>query len=391
MISEILLAILLGVVAGTFTGITPGIHINLVAALVATLYPALATTIPLLYVLVAILSMAITHTFLDALPSVYLGAPSEAMAMTALPAHQLLLEGKGHEALLLCIWGSLCSLLAVLILFFPLTSIIVWIYLGKAYFKYLILILVLWLIISEKNKFAAFLVFLGSGLLGIALLNTANEPFYLLFTGFFGIGMLLTSISNIPKQTSGEEKLPLKPKLTGYSMLAGIITGLFPGTTNSTAAALFPIKEKRAYLIFISGINTASMLVSFATLYTIAKTRNGIMIALQQMLASQNAALTLSTVLVLLCSALCAGSIAVLVALGLSKKIAALFAVMDYQKVKWIVIGCLCLLALFFDKLLGLVGLGIATSISLFAQSYQVKRSLMLGCLLLPLLTYYFL
>ena len=65
---------------------------------------------------VFIISMSITHTFLDSIPSIFLGAPDADMAMAILPGHQLLLEGRGFEAVKLTVIGSLlCLLLGILI------------------------------------------------------------------------------------------------------------------------------------------------------------------------------------------------------------------------------------------------------------------------------------
>ena len=75
MLAELLFFLLLGILAGTFTGLMPGIHINLIGALLVSASVSFLFFIPPLYFVVFITSMAITHTFLDFIPSVFLGCP----------------------------------------------------------------------------------------------------------------------------------------------------------------------------------------------------------------------------------------------------------------------------------------------------------------------------
>ena len=94
MLIEILLAIGLGILAGIFTGLIPGLHINLIGAIVVSF----ATKNPLgfpIYFAVGIVAMSITHTFLDFIPSIFLGCPNEDTSLSSLPGHELLKQGKG--------------------------------------------------------------------------------------------------------------------------------------------------------------------------------------------------------------------------------------------------------------------------------------------------------
>ena len=60
--------------------------------------------------------MSITHTFLDSIPSIYLGVPDPDMALSILPAHRMLLEGNGFLALKYTLYGSLSGLMISVIL-----------------------------------------------------------------------------------------------------------------------------------------------------------------------------------------------------------------------------------------------------------------------------------
>ena len=75
MIPQLILAILIGILAGTLTGLIPGIHINLVSVIIIGFFHAVSLSPNPLLLVIFIVSMATAHTFLDFIPSIYLGAP----------------------------------------------------------------------------------------------------------------------------------------------------------------------------------------------------------------------------------------------------------------------------------------------------------------------------
>src|SRR3989344_1970985 len=116
MFIEILIAIVLGCFMGVITGLTPGLHINLVALILFSISPVLLGYTNVIAVAVFIIAMSITHTFTDFISATYLGAPSDDTALAVLPAHKLLLEGMGHEAIRLATIGSLLCLIITIVL-----------------------------------------------------------------------------------------------------------------------------------------------------------------------------------------------------------------------------------------------------------------------------------
>ncbi len=66
-----------------------------------------------------IIGCLITHTFLDIIPSVFLGAPDEDTALSVLPGHRLMLAGRGYEAIKCSALGSFGSVLVALLALFP--------------------------------------------------------------------------------------------------------------------------------------------------------------------------------------------------------------------------------------------------------------------------------
>jgi hypothetical protein len=70
-------------------------------------------------VAVLIIGCLVTHTFLDIIPSVYLGAPEADTALSVLPGHRLMLAGRGYEAIKCSALGSFGSVLVALLALFP--------------------------------------------------------------------------------------------------------------------------------------------------------------------------------------------------------------------------------------------------------------------------------
>lgn len=66
----------LGILMGTFTGLTPGIHVNTLCLIVISMI-AIFPSIDILCFATLILAMSITHTFVDFIPSTFLGAPND--------------------------------------------------------------------------------------------------------------------------------------------------------------------------------------------------------------------------------------------------------------------------------------------------------------------------
>ena len=214
MLIEILIFLLLGIIAGTFTGLFPGIHINLVGAALVSLSATLFFSLNPVFLAVFIISMAMTHTFLDFIPSVFLGCPNTDTSLSVLPGHELLKEGKGCEAIALTAYGGLMAIFMIFLVsalaflgMKPIYEI-----LKIPYVMASILIIVSFLLIfSEKKKFNSLLVFLLAGILGLLVLNfkTLNQPLLPLLGGLFGASSLILSIKNkveIPKQETFFQK-----------------------------------------------------------------------------------------------------------------------------------------------------------------------------------------
>ncbi len=400
MIIQILIAILIGVLLGIITGLTPGIHINLISLLILSLSPIFLNYTSPLILAIIIVAMAITHTFLDTIPSIFLGAPDPNQVLSVLPGHKLLLKGFGYEAIILTVLGSLSALI-LSIAFAPLIFFLIpKIYpIIKDYIGYLLLIISALLILREKtSKTWALIIFFLAGTLGVLTLNLYNikNPLFSLLSGLFGTSSLIISLKNkikIPKQKITYPNIKSKTaiKTISISLLVGTVCSFLPGLGPSQAAIiasqLLKKIEQKAFLILVGSLSTINMVISFIALYTINKARNGAVIIISKILET----LTLSNLILLLACSLVAASIATMLAIFITKFFSKVITKINYKILCLSIISLITLLTLFLSNLIGILILITATFIGIIAPLKNIGRNHLMGCLILPITLYFIL
>jgi len=289
MLIEIILALVLGVLAGTITGLIPGIHINLIGILLVSLSATIF--IDPTYVVTFIVAMAITHSFIDFIPSIFLGCPDTDTELSVLPGHQLLKKGQGYAAILLTNKGSLAAIFALMLIAFPATILITKTYdTIKDLIPFFLILISMTLILLEKRKIKALIVFLLTGFLGLCVLNSElNQPLLPLLTGLFGSSMIITSIKNktqIPKQKIINPKANLKKPLLG-ALIASPLCSFLPGLGSGQAAVIgntITKNNQKNFLVLLGATNTLVMGFSFISLYVLSKTRTGAAVAIKEII-----------------------------------------------------------------------------------------------------------
>ncbi len=398
MILEIFLAVIFGIIAGTITGLLPGIHINLIATLIfvnSSLF--LGSTSPIVLASF-IIAMSIAHTFIDFIPSIFLGAPEEDTALSVLPGHRMLLKGKGFEAVKLttigCFFGLLVSL--ILALFFIKTAPIFYPYLEKA-MVFILIALSLLLIITEKRKFTALLIFIISGFLGYATLNFTllNQSLYPLFTGLFGTSLLFLSFSQnvkIPKQKIEKTKTNKKEISIALilSVFSSSLVSFFPGLGSAqaaTIASLFKKITEKTFLILLGAINIIVLILSFVALYAIKKPRTGVAVFVGKFLPN----ISLDNLWFLLIIALIVGFIATFLTIFLAKKFTLIISKVKYKWLCLFISLFLILLTPIISGWFGLLILAVSTALGIFCSLMNVKKIFLMGSLLIPVIIFYLL
>lgn len=398
MFFEILLAILIGSFFGIFTGLIPGIHMNLVSLMIVVFSPVLLQYTSPLFLAVVIISMAITHTFLDNIPSIFLGAPEEDTVLSVLPGHRLLLQGKGFEAIMLTVLGSLVALIFSVFLvpiIIPLASI--GYPLIKNWIGILLILLTCFLIWHERtSKLWALIVFLMSGCLGIGVLNISvlKEPLFPLLSGLFGTSMLVLSVKDnvrIPKQELTGICLETKKGLKALicSVIAGVFCSFLPGLGPSQAAILSSQFTKdlgdKGFLVLVGGLSTVNMVISFVALYVLDKPRNGAIVAVAKILDS----FSYNYMVLFLGCALVVAGIATFLAVFFSKVFSNLIVKVNYKWLCLSIISLVVVLAFFLDGFLGLFILAVSTFIGMIPALKGIGRNHMMGVLILPVILYF--
>jgi len=404
MLIELFLALFFGLFAGTLTGLIPGVHINLVGAFLISASVFLLQFFPPIILIIFIVSMAITHTFVDFIPSILLGAPDTDTALSVLPGHELLKKGKAYEAILMTAYGSFAALFIILITspFFifllPKTYNII-----KILIPYILILATGFIILNEKEKFVALFVILLSGFLGIAVLNSQiQQPFLPLLTGLFGASSLIISIKSkikIPKQQIKQMKIDKRKIVRPLfaSLIASPLCSFLPGIGSGQAAVIgneiTKIKQKiskeqarKQFLILLGATNTIVMGLSFIVFYAIERKRTGAAVVVSQIL-QQN--FTLRSLIIIFLTILLAGIICFFWTKQLAKFFSKHIHQIDYTKLSLIVLAILAIVVLIFSGALGLLILIISTATGIFGILSGVRRINLMGCLLIPTILIY--
>ena len=394
-ILTLITALLLGVTFGTITGLIPGLHINLIITFLSlSFFEKIISSNPF-PMSIFIVSLSITHIITDFIPSILLGAPEEDSYLSILPGHRMLLEGRGYEAITLCIYGSISS-----ILFIPFLSLIYILILPRIFqsiqsFIPLILIIAsIYLIFREEKIFPALIIFLMSGFLGYFTFNIPlKEPLLPLLSGLFGISSIILSIrknNKIPNQIIEKPKIRkikfIKTILSGaiitpfMSFLPGIVSG-----HSAVIASELKKQSKRQFLFLIGFIAILTMSLSFVAAYSIGKTRTGSAVAIINYLGKISHFQITSIILVSIFVIIISSIISIKIAKFFVKNISEI----NYNYLSIIILFLIILINFFVSGLLGIFILLTSTSLGIYTQLSNSKKINLMGSLILPSIIFY--
>ncbi|MBT3397390.1 hypothetical protein HOA55_00075 [archaeon] len=393
---QLIAAILLGTLAGTFTGLIPGVHTNLIATLTLSALAFLLTYFQPITIITFIASMAIAHTFIDFIPSIFFGAPDEDTGLSVLPGHDLLLKGHGHAAVNLTLLGSALSIILLIIIvpIFIITVPPVYPFIQRMMAWFLILISIFLISKEKESKIWALIIFILAGFLGIATLNSPmDQPLLPLLTGLFGSSTLIYSISKkitIPEQKTSTFILPkkkfIKPAIA--TALVSPICSFLPGLGSSQAAIIGSeitgeISQKQ-FLILLGSINTLVMSISFVTLFLTQKTRTGAANAI-----SQIAQITPTELTIILLAILISATISFFTASIISKFFARHIHKFNYTLISTLILVFLTSIISITSGKLGMFTLVVSTLLGLTCIYAGIRRGFLMGALLIPTILFY--
>lgn len=387
----IMFALVAGIFIGTLTGLIPGVHPNTVFVFMVSLVSMLPITPEMSFVF--IVSLAVSNTFTDFLPSVIFGAPDPATALSVLPGHRMMLEGRGYEALFLTVVGGLGSV-ALTILALPLIFLLLPVIYEtiSPVMHFVLLSVLVWMVAGEKRRTAAAAVILLSGVFGFVSLGTVSgASLFPAFTGLFAVSTIITSIrqrSVIPPQEHTREVAgPFrKGIITGW--LAGWFSGILPGIGAAQAGVMASqaLRAKsRDFLTALGGINTSNIVFTIIMLYLLEKTRSGAAQAISSIIETLSPGHLVMMIGVVVAS----GCISAGITIGMGRAMMSSLHRIEYAKLNAITLIFLLVLVSCFSGLAGLLITFTGACIGIFTISQGVRRSHLMGFLMVPTILYF--
>ncbi|MBI1972020.1 MAG: tripartite tricarboxylate transporter permease [Candidatus Aenigmarchaeota archaeon] len=400
MIENILLLSLFGCVVGIFTGLIPGLHTNTLAALILPVYAYFG--ISPLGASVIISSIMASHIFSSFIPAALLGAPDEDTALSILPAHRLLMSGRGPEAVFLMSAGAaLALMLGVPVLFLSMKAFGGLYDSTRPFIHYILIAIVAAMIAGEKTGkkiLYACLIFFMSGLLGFFVLDAgilpAQNALLPVLSGLFGASTLILSLERrtpipLQKNSVAAVKPAAMARFAVLGTSAGLFVGLMPGIGASQAVVLtqqvFAVSSAESFLVMLGSVNAADSLFSMSALYTVGNPRSGASVAVERLLGE----IGINELLVLVGAMLLSSGIAAFASLKISTRALGVIQRVNYPLVSRLVIIFISLMVFLFSGAAGLLVLLTATSIGILCERLGVKRNHCMGCLLLPTILFF--
>jgi len=378
MLLETILFLFIGIGIGVFAGVCPGLHVNTTIPLVLILSAAIG--LGPYQSIVMIVAIGMTEMFVDMIPSIYLGAPDADTALSVLPGHRLLHEGRGYEAIKLTVIGGIGALLFSLVLIFFVAQWFQQLYdLSRPYIHFVIISL--------------------TGLLGIITLNSSivpqNEVLFPVLTGMFGLSGLIISLresSCIPPQKESNKLQISKKKIIKSIVLAsiaGIVVGFLPAVGISEAAVMVQSMggggSSRSFLMTTSGINVANDVFSLISLWLVGNPRSGSSVAVQQIIGD----VTMFDVLFLIGSTLLTAGIAAILTLKLGKIIPKFLSRLNYKMLTLSIIIFIVLMIFIMTGPCGLLIAFTSASIGILCMRLEIRRSHCMGVLLISTILFF--
>jgi len=408
-ILTVLLASSIGAAIGTFTGMVPGIHVNTAAAVLLGslsffngLFSFASGLDCAVLVACCIFSASAVHSFVDFVPSAFIGVPDADDALSVLPGHRLFLEGQAMKAVRAAAIGSVVGSVSALLLAIPLQ----WIMLagGTAIVDRMttgIVFLALSVIIIFSAKpYLSLILLIVTGSMGFAI-DAWDVPCYgimgestLLFpllTGLFGIPPLLEDTvphRHVEQADDGGDPVGPMPGIKGVT--TGLVAGWFPGITATAGAALTSaFTEERDPARFISmtaSIGTVTSVFSVVTLSVSGSGRSGTAMAVKEIIGDSLSGFCSEAFLAILVSIAFASLLGYAITIQCGKLMARVSDSVPEYVMNDVVLILITALALLLCGPFGLVVLVLSAAVGMIPPSAGISRICLTGCLIIPVL-----
>jgi putative membrane protein len=395
MFLEILLFFAVGTALGVLAGLIPGLHPNTILITLLSFF-WLLDDFPLYYALALMVSMAVSNTIVNFIPSIFVGAPDPSTCLSVLPGHRLLARGEGYHALHLTVVGGV-SVMMLTVLAFPfLLWFIPVVYTGiYTYMHWLLLAVLASLLVQERGikKVHALMFFLISGIAGFILMSTlpSQQVLFPSLTGLFGISIIITSMAHsvsLPPQHERRMKRQRMMKGSVAGWLAGMFVGILPGIGAAQAGVLANSilrGREKDFLIALGGINTANIMFTFMALHAISKTRSGAAVVMSEIAGR----ISMGDLYFITLIALLACFVSSVLTLWLGRRAVSMLGRFSYRRINTAVLLSITALLLAFSGIGGLFIAAVCTVIGVSCAHLGIKRMYLMGFLMLPTMLYF--
>lgn len=442
----------LGSLLGFCTGLVPGLHMNnIAAALVAHATAAAVLFGPLSSVasqdrsallLCCFLSACmVAHMFSEALPSTYVGIPSEDV-VSVLPAHRLAKAGLGNLAVVVSAVGSLEGLLASMLALCPICLVMsppvdLYGHIKSVMFIFIAAFCAV-LLMSEgfprlyprrnvKGGWARVLagtaVFLTAGLIGLTVLTTnyfacpvpdfpwirtefvpRSSLLLPMFAGLFGVPGLLLSLNSrgAPRfdlSSQAANRFIPGPKDMAIGVIGGLIVGWMPGMTSGSAVTLCSprtsehsrnddLHDSLRFIWLYSVVSSSGAVFALGALFVISRARSGTMEAVKGLLGAQGLEATWTSeplpMASILVAMLVAGLLSYLVLTRCEGWLVRFRAPLCSKRLAVFSLAFVILLSVWLTGTRGALLMASCVSLGLIPPLVGVRRIQLMGCLLVP-------
>jgi len=240
---------------------------------------------------------------------------------------------------------------------------------------------------NTKKKLLALFVVIAAATQGFLF----KDQIFPLITGYFGVAGTLYSLKEKTFSIKQETEATINPKIildALVGIIGGAIVSIMPGIGSNTAGGIInafrKTKNSEQYLAMLGAINASNFFFSYTMLFTLGKSRNGTMLALSDKIFQTPEMLTSGTIIMLLSAGI--GGIATI---SLSKIAVKLIEEKITKKLSIGAIIFMILLVALFGGPIGLIALFFSTALGLFVLTNQIKRSLCMASLIVPVLFFY--
>ena len=409
---ELVIACLIGVSIGTMTGMVPGIHVNTAGAILFAASAFLLTIVSPEFLCVLMVSMSIAHALLENIPGMLLGVPEEGTAVSVLPGHRMVLEGRSKEAIRIVSLGGFGAII-VTILMLPVFAVVLPFFheVSKPYTWIILLVASIYLIYrltgSRRDFLWSLFLFVISGILGWTIFQapiSSGISLMCTFSGLFGISTILFSLndnSTIPHQNNFYE-IDLnwnKMKSIIAGGCSGAILGFLPGfgpaqgsvIAQAASGSTDADDDTTNFMLAISGLNTSDTLFSLIAIYLIGNPRSGIAVYMSYLISE----FTFSHLIIFIFASLIAVALSLILCLKLGDSFSELMGGLDYRKLSIAVIILMIVILYIFAFYYGAnvpyltLALITSTAMGLLPHYLGVGKSHLMGVLIIPAIVIY--